>query len=149
MKNSSPVGFQCFKSLALLWDLYLLCLSAEHHDGLTMRLLKISISWRNNSHTDTGGWAVIFLSLFTACVVEGVQGSTFSHGLLLDFPWAVHWRVRPLLLDFAPTSLPLPELVHPTGTAIWWEERGIIHANSSFLLISSAPECSSWCSPSS
>lgn len=44
MNNLSPVGFQCFKSLALLWDLYLFCLSTEHHNGLTTGLLKIYFS---------------------------------------------------------------------------------------------------------
>ena len=100
----------------------------------------ISCKWRKNSHTDTGEWAVVLVSLFTACAVKRIQGSTFTPGLLLDFPWAVHWCVRPLLLDFSPTSLPLPELVISTGAAFSQEEVGTAHANSSFLLISSAFE---------
>lgn len=52
-----------------------------------------------------------------------------------------------MVLDFAPTSLPLPELVLLTGTAIWQEERGTAYTNGSFLLISSASERSSLCPP--
>lgn len=40
-KNLSPGGFQGFKSLSLLWDLSLFCLSIDDHNGLTTGLLKI------------------------------------------------------------------------------------------------------------
>lgn len=40
MKNLSLVGFQYFKSLALLWDLCLFYVSVEDHGGLTTGLLE-------------------------------------------------------------------------------------------------------------
>lgn len=75
------------------------------------------------------------------------QGPIFTPGLLLHFPWAVHWRAWPLLLDFVSTSLLLPELVFPTGADVQQEGIDTAHACVSFLLRSSASECSSWCSP--
>lgn len=69
MKTFSPVGFQCFKPLSTFFVYQLKAMMIWPQDNLKL----ISGNRRNSSLTEAGGWAVLHVSLFTACAVEEVK----------------------------------------------------------------------------
>lgn len=112
MKNFSPVGFQCSKSFSSFSIYQLKAMMIWPRNCLKL----ISGNWRSNSLTDTGGWGVLHVSLFTACAVEEVKVQSLlleccciSHELYLEGYGFYSWTLLPPLCSFLSWCFPLEE----------------------------------------
>lgn len=110
MKNFSPVGFQCSKFVSTFSIYQLKAMMIWPRDCLKL----VSGNWRNNSLTDAGGWAVLHVSLFTACAVEEVKVQSLllaccciSHELYIEGYGLCSWTLLLPLCSFLSWCFPL------------------------------------------